>query len=192
MRIFSKSKILAGMLVMALCLSFSSFVVFAAESDTADSADVSEGSTILPSKGELSVADCEFVMRYVNYTPIKEIKEKIAKKEDIEATFVDQKTGESGYYPVKYTQILGCAITTGDVKAWMIPFYIRYILEFIIGLAGLIAVGGIVYGGYLYLFAGLSDDKDKGKNAIKNGILGFIIVLTSWAIVNIVISLVTL
>lgn len=75
---------------------------------------------------------------------------------------------------------------------WMIPFFIRYVLEFIIGIAGLLAVGGVVYGGYLYLFAGLSDDKDKGKNAIKNGIIGLVLVLTAWAVVNIVIGLVTM
>jgi len=197
MKTSSKYRYLASLIVVSFCITFFTASANAldpneAATSTEKDAVAPEGSTLLPDKGDLTTADCEAVMRYVNYTPIDEIKGKVAKKENIEATFVDQKTGESGYYPLKYTQVLGCAITTGDVKAWMIPFFIRYILEFIIGLAGLIAVGGIVYGGYLYLFAGLSDDKDKGKSAIKNGILGFVLVLTSWAIVNIVISLITL
>jgi len=157
-----------------------------------ESDDSVEGSTILPSKDDLTVSDCEVVMRYVNSTPVKEIKEIIAKKESVHGLDLAPVEGKIKGDAVKYTQILGCAVTTGDIKMWMIPFFIRYVLEFIIGIAGLLAVGGVVYGGYLYLFAGLSDDKDKGKNAIKNGIIGLVLVLTAWAVVNIVISLVTM
>ncbi len=191
MKILYKSRILIGVLIVALILPFASLNAFAADPIAP------EGSTLLPDKGGYTVLDCEKIMRYVNYTDVNTIKEKIAKKQDITVEGVSVTPLPSGQEGppspnTSYTQVLGCAITTGDVKMWMVPFFIRYILEFIIGLAGLIAVGGIVYGGYLYLFAGLSEDKDKGKNAIKNGILGFVLVLTSWAIVNIVISLVTL
>lgn len=194
MKILYKSRILIGVLVIALMLPFLSVVAFAG---TVPDVVAPAGSTLLPDKGVYTVLDCEKIMRYVNYTDVNTIKEKIAKKQDITVKGVSVTplpAGQAGPPSpnTSYTQVLGCALTTGDVKMWMVPFFIRYMLEFIIGLAGLIAVGGIVYGGYLYLFAGLSDDKDKGKNAIKNGVLGFVLVLTSWAIVNIVISLVTL
>jgi Type IV secretion system pilin len=180
------AKTLLGILLVALILPLTSMTAFAGD------AVAPAGSTLLPDKGELNVSNCEAIMRAVNYTDVKKIKEVIAKKQTADNFLAFDAVLPHVPAEIKYTQILGCAITTGDVKAWMIPFFIRYVLEFIIGLAGLITVGGIVYGGYLYLFAGLSDDKDKGKNAIKNGILGFILVLTSWAIVNIVITLVTL
>ena len=89
------------------------------------------------------------------------------------------------------SKILGCGIITGDIHMWMVPYYIRYLLEFIIGIAGLIAVGGIVYGGFVYIFSGVSEDTDKGKKAITYGIIGMVLTLLSWAIVNIVIALVT-
>ncbi len=88
--------------------------------------------------------------------------------------------------------ILGCGIRTGNITLWMVPYYIRYILEFIIGIAGLAAVASIIYGGYLYLFAGLSEDKDKGKKAIIYGLAGMVMTLLAWAFVNIVIRLVTM
>ena len=189
MRILLKSRVLVGVLFIALFLPLTSISAFA---ESASDPVVPEGSTILPDKGALTVVNCEAIMRVVNYTPIDKVKEAIAKKKTADSFMPFDAVLPMIPAEIKYTQVLGCAITTGDVKAWMVPFFIRYILEFIIGLAGLIAVGGIVYGGYLYLFAGLSDDKDKGKNTIKNGLIGFVIVLTSWAIVNIVISLITL
>ncbi len=144
------------------------------------------GGTILPGTAYDLIADCEAIMRYVNSHP-----------EEIEKAIAERKGEISGpssvqyNYNPSYTDIMGCAIKTGDVKFWMIPYFARYILEFIIGIAGLASVAGIIYGGYLYLFAGLSDDQQKGKSAIKNSIIALVLSLSAWAIVNIVISLVT-
>ncbi|MEK7673349.1 MAG: pilin [Patescibacteria group bacterium] len=87
--------------------------------------------------------------------------------------------------------VLACGIKTGSMRLWMVPYYVRYILEFIINISGLIAVGGIVYGGYLYLFAGVTEDKDTGKKAIFYGVIGLVMTLLAWAVVNLVIALVT-
>lgn len=89
------------------------------------------------------------------------------------------------------SDILACGIRTGAMKLWMIPYYIRFMLEFIISLAGLIAVAGTVYGGYLYMFGGISDDKDKGKKAMLYGVVGMIMTLVAWAVVSIFIALLT-
>jgi len=144
----------------------------------------SKGGTILPDTVYQQIADCEYIMRYVNnHAP--DVKTAISSRQ---ATITGLTV--AGKSP-SYTDIMGCAIKTGDVKFWMVPYFVRYILEFIIGIAGLASVAGIVYGGYFYLFAGLSDDQQKGKNAIKNSIIALVLSLSAWAIVNIVISLVT-
>ncbi len=109
--------------------------------------------------------------------------------EDRDGQFSFSSGGES--FNATGTDILACGIKTGNISLWMIPFYIRFILEFVIGLAGIIAVGGVVYGGYLYLFAGVSDDKDRGKKAIMYGLGGFILTMLAFGIVNIVIALVS-
>lgn len=131
----------------------------------------SEGGTLIPYAGEV---DCKAVMNDVNGN-VRLFKQAFNDRDnDI------------------VNEVLGCAITTGQISLWMIPYYIRYILNLIIGLSGLVAMGAIIVGGYLYVFAGLSDDKDSGKKAIKNGFLGLIVVMLAWGVVNIVISVLTL
>lgn len=178
-----------------LLLGLIIFVNLSAFVFAADPSDIHQ--TVLPGTTK-NISDCEKIMRWVNInteawkitydddttTTTESAQDIVAKRKT-----VNNIPGVVG--DVTSLDILGCAITTGDIKMWMIPFYVRYFLEFVIGLAGLISVGALVYGGYLYLFAGLSQDKDKGKNAIKNGIIGFVLTLTAWAIVNIVMSFVT-
>ena len=86
---------------------------------------------------------------------------------------------------------LACGIKTGQMKLWMVPFYIRFMLEFVIQVSGLACVAATVYGGFLYLFAGVSEDKDKGKKAITYGIIGMVITFLAWAIVNIFIMFIS-
>jgi len=148
--------------ILAFVLFSTSLPVFAASG------------TVLPST-EKSVDDCKAVMAKIQQKPSVERKE----------IFGDDKNLDDGS---SANDILACGIRTGDIHLWMIPYYIRYVLEFIIGIAGLVAVGGIVYGGYLYLFAGVSDDKDKGKKSIMYGVAGMIITLVAWAVVNIFVS----
>ncbi|MFA6305281.1 MAG: hypothetical protein WC651_00945 [Candidatus Gracilibacteria bacterium] len=142
------------------------------------------GGTVLPDTKYQEMSDCETIMRYVNIHPSK-VEEYVAGRNGKITEIKIKNVNPS------YTDILGCAIKTGDVKLWMVPYFVRYILEFIIGISGLASVGGIIYGGYLYLFAGLSDDQQKGKSAIKNSLIALVLSLSAWAIVNIVISLVT-
>lgn len=89
------------------------------------------------------------------------------------------------------SDILGCAIKTGRIGLWMVPYFIRYFIEFILYVGGLVAVGGILYGGATYMFSGLSNDKEKGKKAILYSVVGMILMYTAWAIVNIAIGLLT-
>lgn len=148
--------------------AFSPFTVFAA-------------TTVLPSTSIETTSGCEYVMLQVSFNV-----EKV--KEDV---FLSRGTYSVGSAALNSSDILGCAIKTGNISLWMIPYFIRYLLEFVLGLSGLIAVAGIVYGGFLYLFAGISDDKEKGKKALLYGVVGFGITMVAFAFVNIVIALVT-
>lgn len=170
--------IISLFLPVVILMSFSTLggVVFAGDVVSAPH------STVLPPT-EYTVMDCERLMSEVNRN-----------YKDAKKTIKDRESGfqiGDTIYPDSYTDILACAIKTGDIKMWMIPYYIRYILEFVIGLAGLVAVGAVVFGGYLYLFGGISSDKDKGKNAIKNGLIGLVLIFSAWGLVNVLIALVT-
>lgn len=139
------------------------------------------GVTVLPETA-LPEADCEILMNYVQ-REVEESKEVVASRN--KKTIAEY--GKS--LELSESNILGCGIKTGTIKLWMVPFYIRFLLQFVIGIAGLAAVGGIIYGGFTYLFAGLSDDKEKGKKAILYGIVGFVMTLVAWVVVNVVMAL---
>jgi hypothetical protein len=82
--------------------------------------------------------------------------------------------------------ILGCGIKTGRIHFWMVPYYIVYIIEFIVNLSALIAILFIVIGGFKYIIAGVSDKKEEAKNTIMHAILGLAIVAAAWIIINVV------
>lgn len=86
---------------------------------------------------------------------------------------------------------LGCAITTGRVSLAMIPYFIQYISNYILGLISLVALLFVVIGGFLYTMGGLGEQKDKGKAFIKNALIGMSLAFLAWTIVNVVLSAIT-
>lgn len=87
--------------------------------------------------------------------------------------------------------ILGCALKTGEIQFWMVPYYVIFAMEFVIELAGLIVVLMIMVGAYYYIAGGLTQDKEKGKTIITYAIGGFILTLSSWILVNILLLALT-
>ncbi len=87
---------------------------------------------------------------------------------------------------------LGCAIRTGRISLAMIPYFIKYFGNYLLGLIGIIAVLFTVLGGFLYISGGmLPSQKDKGKKYIENALIGMGIAFLAWTIVNIILSAIT-
>jgi len=134
------------------------------------------GSTLLPTLSEGDWPDCdpdnpeewelwEFIFAY--------------DQDQIEGILALSTNDERG-------ALLACAMKTGHLKFWMVKYFIVYMLEFIISLAGLISVLMIIVGAYFYIAGGLTDDKEKGKNIIKYAIGGLVLTTLAWVLVNIV------
>lgn len=87
--------------------------------------------------------------------------------------------------------ILGCALKSGEIQFWMVPYYVIFVMEFVIELAGLIVVLMIMVGAYYYIAGGLTDDKEKGKTIITYALGGFVLTLSSWILVNILLLALT-
>jgi hypothetical protein len=87
--------------------------------------------------------------------------------------------------------ILGCAIKTGKVSLNMIPYFIRYVADFLLGLSGLISMLFVVVGGFMYVWGGLTDQKEKGKKTIMNALMGLGIAILSWSIIAMIIAAIT-
>ncbi|KKP38124.1 MAG: hypothetical protein UR28_C0021G0005 [Candidatus Peregrinibacteria bacterium GW2011_GWF2_33_10] len=65
---------------------------------------------------------------------------------------------------------------------------IQTILNFVLGFLGLVAVGYLIYGGFLVLTGGAEDAIEKGKTVMKNAVIGIVIIVVSFAVVNTLIS----
>lgn len=101
---------------------------------------------------------------------------------DQSVIFKDQKTRDI---------ILGCAIMTGRVTLSMFPYFVTYMANFLLSLGGIIAVLFIVIGGYNYIYGGVMDQKEKGKKTIIHALMGLMLGILSWVIVQIIITAVT-
>ena len=62
--------------------------------------------------------------------------------------------------------------------------YIRYIYLFGLGLVGIAALGGLVYGGFVYMLSGTVTSKDEAKKWIWGAISGLILALAAYLILN--------
>lgn len=189
----------ARLMVSVLVLMTISTVAFAAPADNPNTGTSSSRATILPNTA-LSVPNCETLMNEVAKNSCLIQVNLFGKKNTscdsgANPTISGGAAQNTAVLPsigaAKANDVLACGIKTGTIHLWMMPYYVRYILEFVIGLSGLAAVGGMIYGGYMYLFAGLSSEKDQGKKAIMYGVIGMILTLVAWALVNIIISFVT-
>jgi hypothetical protein len=147
--------------------------------------------TLIPYTG-LSETECEdlFIYNQWNLGILKDVM--LGNKLLSPAQFISKKEDGKTYADnITPLDVLGCGIKTGRISLWMVPFFIKYLIQFALSIAGLVAVGSIIIRGYFYLFGGMVDDKDKGKRAIMYGLLGFIVALLAWTIVNAVIGLLT-
>ncbi len=182
--------ILSSFLLAILVFIFTGFAggSFVSAQQEDEAAQDSPRGTLLPATS-LSTNQCRALMGYVSggAPSVESVFRDRVSLQDVVDVLPPTLIGEN----ITPNTILACGIRTGDIKLWMVPYYIRFMLEFIIGLAGLIAVAGTVYGGYIYMFGGISEEKEKGKKAIMYGVIGMIMTLVAWAVVSIFIALLT-
>jgi len=139
------------------------------------------GGTLLP---QTEVTDCKSTLEAIETTSYFAT-EKNPDNNDVGKWFAER--------PTKYkNDVLACAIKTGKIHFWMIPYFIVYFIEFIIGISGLVAILFVVIGGYQLVVSGATDQKDDAKNTIKHALMGLVLVLVAWVIVNVIQYVVTI
>ncbi len=73
---------------------------------------------------------------------------------------------------------------TADLKTTVVN-----IINWVLGLLGIIAVVMILYGGFVWLTAsGNEENVTKAKNVLSAAIIGLVIILLAWAIINYVLG----
>lgn len=80
-------------------------------------------------------------------------------------------------------------LRNGDIGFSDIPKMISYATTFILAFAGTVSVIMIIYGAFqMALFGLTAQEKKKGAETIQHGIIGFVIAVSSWFIINMVMS----
>ena len=66
------------------------------------------------------------------------------------------------------------------------------VVQYLLTLVGIIAIGAIVIGGYWYITSGGNDEQaEKGKKTLLQAIIGLIVVLLAYTIVTIIVNTIT-
>jgi len=79
---------------------------------------------------------------------------------------------------------LGGSLAAGDPRE-----LIGRIINIALGILGTVAVGLILYSGFLWMTSAGDEDKiSTAKNILKNGIIGLLIILSSWAIATFILN----
>ncbi len=139
--------------------------------------------TLLPST-DLSDAECDRVLNSYELDPQAELNKTTSLNQE-EQTFSQVSVAENR------AKILACAIKRGRISFSMLPYFVTYIANFLLGLSGIIAVLFIVIGGYNYIYGGITDQKEKGKKTIMHALMGMWVAILSWVIVQVVLTAVT-
>ncbi|NDK09310.1 hypothetical protein GW846_00850 [Candidatus Gracilibacteria bacterium] len=79
-------------------------------------------------------------------------------------------------------------LRNGDVHLDDIPVAIKSLIDFLMGIAGTIAVIMIIIGAYKILFGSIQQDKTKGRDTIIMAMGGFALAALSWFIIKIILS----
>ena len=79
---------------------------------------------------------------------------------------------------------LNGALASGDPRSM-----VGRIINIALGFLGAIALGIIIYGGFIWMTSGGEEEKiSQAKKLLRNGVIGLIIILASWAIATFIIS----
>lgn len=87
-----------------------------------------------------------------------------------------------------YLWISNSRLRNGNVHLEDIPGAIRSVIDFLMWIAGTIAVIFVIIGAYKILFGSLQQDKTKWRDTIIVALWGFALAALSWMIIKLILS----
>lgn len=84
-----------------------------------------------------------------------------------------------------------CSFLSGEIHFDCIPIFIAYLIEYIFGFIGTLSLIMIMYAGYEIALGPVANTGESGKNRLRNAIIGLIVSVMVFAIVNFIISSIT-
>ena len=92
---------------------------------------------------------------------------------------------------IPVSDTLGCAVQTGRVSLAMLPYFIQYFCNYLLGMVSLISLLFVVIGGVMYTVGEAIEKKGAGVTYIKNALIGMATAFLAWSIVSVILAAVT-
>jgi len=89
------------------------------------------------------------------------------------------------------TGIPGCDFVTGKLTAQCIPQFIGHLIAFAFGMVGAFFLINAMIGGYQIAIGAATGDKEAGKRRLFNAVIGLIVCILAYVILNLFITVVT-
>ena len=87
--------------------------------------------------------------------------------------------------------IQGCDFTTGRLASSCIPNFVAHLIAFIFSLLGVFFLANVMYGGYEIALGGITGDKESGKRRLTWSVIGLIVAICAFIILDLVLSVIT-
>ena len=88
--------------------------------------------------------------------------------------------------------IVSAVTVTNPLRTTSVQGLITNIINAVLSIVGLVAVAMLIYGGFLIMISGGEQEKyDSGKKTITYAVVGLIVVILSYAIMNFIVTAVT-
>lgn len=81
----------------------------------------------------------------------------------------------------------GCNFTTGQVGAHCIPIFIGHLIQWVLGFVGAFCLINIMIGGYQIALGSAIGDKEAGKGRMLWALVGLLVSLISYGLINLLI-----
>jgi len=82
----------------------------------------------------------------------------------------------------------GCDFVSGTMTAACIPSFVGHVIQFLFGFTGVLCLFNIMIGGYQVAIGGATGDKEKGKQRITWTVIGLIMSLAAYLILDFILS----
>lgn len=89
------------------------------------------------------------------------------------------------------TGITGCNFSTGRLRAACIPNFIAYLVQFLFSLLGMFFLLNVIFAGYEIAVSGVTGDKESGKKRLMWSVIGLIVAICAFVILDLVLSVIT-
>ncbi|MDO8648911.1 MAG: pilin [Candidatus Peregrinibacteria bacterium] len=90
--------------------------------------------------------------------------------------------------PTNLNRAVNCNFVTGEFDFGCIPLYLAYLLQVLFGVIGTVCVIEIIWAGYQIALSGVTGDKEKGKARLTWALIGFVIAILAFLIIDLFVT----